>query len=120
MDVVMMTGQGLFRIMSGDFEALMASMGDWNMGNLLRAIGYTNPLFFELLDRGEGGTFDPEEKQRIHDQLTRIFQADVPQTFLHPSRQSSIASTRVRGLDGSPWRGDLVLYMEDLWLEDQG
>ncbi len=79
-------------------------------------IGYLNPkvtaLFKELRV-----TFNPDAEDRMYRELWPIFQADLPVTFLYPLVQPMIARQRVRGMS-TPWRGDPVWHMEDLWLED--
>ena len=60
---------------------------------------------------------DPDEIDRIHRELMPIFQADMPVTFLSPHVEWMEVSRHVRGLS-SPYRSDVVRYMEDLWIED--
>jgi len=106
------------RIKSGEFEAVFADLRSSDLEALLRATGYNNPTFFRLVDRSHN-IFDPEEKERFHSELTRVFRADVPLTFLHPLTYTTIASTRIRGLDSSPYNGDLTRCMDELSLEEQ-
>jgi peptide/nickel transport system substrate-binding protein len=106
------------RIKSGAFEAAIAGRGAWALGKDLHDIGYNNSSFFALLE-STNAAFDPEEKERLHGELTAIFQADLPLTFLHPLANTTIASSRIRGLEDHPYRGDLTQWMDDLWLEEQ-
>jgi len=118
MDIVKLAGDGPSTIRSGEFETVMWGLGVWAQEELLRVIGYNNPSFFQLLEQTRI-TFDPDEQEHLHDELTRIFRADVPLTFLFPHSFATIASTRVRGLDDSPYRGDLTQCMDELSLEEQ-
>jgi peptide/nickel transport system substrate-binding protein len=120
MDIVTISDIGLVlsRIKNGEFEAAIAGQGADALESNLRHIGYNNSSFFAVLDRTHAA-FDPEEKDRFHGELTEIFQADVPQTFLHPFAYTTIANTRVRGLGDSPYRGDMTWCMDELWLEEQ-
>jgi hypothetical protein len=118
MDIVTVSGGlGSSRFGSGEFEAIFWECFDGDLETDLRRIGYDNPSFFGLFDKTRS-IFDPEEKERVHGELTRIFSADIPFTFLSPSMNTTIANRRIRGLDGSPYRGDLTQCMGELWLED--
>jgi peptide/nickel transport system substrate-binding protein len=106
------------QIKAGDFEAALLWFGvGADMEERLRWCGYQNPAFSQLLTDTQA-TFDPGERDRLYRQLGRIFQADVPLTLLRPYAPSAIASSRIRGLDNSPYRGDLTQCMDELWLED--
>ena len=106
------------RIKAGDFEAALLWFGAGaDMEERLRWCGYQNPAFSQLLETTQA-TFDPEERERLYRQLGRTFQADVPLTLLRPYVPSTIANSRIRGLDNSPYRGDLTQCMDDLWLEE--
>lgn len=106
------------RVKSGEFEAAMADLGDWESEALLRGTGYDNRSFFDLLDRTRI-VFDPGEKEGLHDELTHIVREDLPLTFLFPFAGTTIANTRLRGLDNSPYREDPTWCMDQLWLEEQ-
>ena len=119
MDITVVSdySQILERYKGAEFEAMIAGRGAGNLEKDLRGIGYTNPVFFELLEKAKA-VFDPKEKEQLHAELTSVFKGDLPLTFLHPFANTTIASTRIRGLDGSPYRGDLTQCMDELWLED--
>ena len=119
MDVTLISDFGLVdsRIKSGEFDAAIMEGPLGRLRGLLRGAGYNSPSFFGLLGRLETPV-DPEEKDMLIRELTRISQADVPLTYLHPFVVTTIASTRIRGLDGSPYSGDLVQCMDELWLEE--
>jgi len=106
------------RIKSGEFHSAMANLGPWDH-NVLRGAGYSNPSFFDLLERTRV-TFDPEEKEMLQGAITRIVQTDLPLTVLFPYVGTTIASTRIRGLENSPYREDPAWCMDQLWLEEQG
>ncbi len=44
---------------------------------------------------------------------------DAPATFLYPEVLARVAHRRIRGLDRSPYPGDLTWCMDQLWLEEQ-
>jgi peptide/nickel transport system substrate-binding protein len=119
MDIVTIADGGLVssRLRSGDFEAVLAGLGTGQLAEALRATGYQNPSFFALLDESMRA-FDAEERERLHDELTQIIRKDVPVSFLFPFAVTTIASTRIRGLEDSPYRGDLTYCMDELWLEE--
>jgi ABC-type transport system substrate-binding protein len=85
---------------------------------MLCAAGYTSPLFLQLIDRMET-VLDPNEEDHLYRELTRLFQEDVPATFLYPDVSTTIASTRVSGLAQSVYRGDLTQCMDALWPEEK-
>ena len=120
MDIVTISDDSLVssRIKSGQFEVAMGNGWGWDQEAVLRGTGYNNLSFFELLDKTRA-IFDPEEKERLHGELTRIIREDVPLTFLFPFAGTTIASTRIRGLDNSPYREDPTWCMDQLWLEEE-
>jgi peptide/nickel transport system substrate-binding protein len=120
MDIITVSDYGLMasRIRSGEFEAAITGLGTGELTLFLRAIGYRNPSFFRLLEKTQV-TFDPDEKDRLYCELTAVFQADTPVTVLYPFTSTTIASKRIRGLENSPYRGDLTQCMRELSLEEQ-
>jgi peptide/nickel transport system substrate-binding protein len=119
MDIVTVSGgAGSSRFRNGEFEAIFWECFDGDLEMDLKRIGYDNPSFFGLFHTMRS-IFDPVEKERAHAELTRIFSADVPFTFLSPLMSTTIANRRIRGLEGSPYRGDLTQCMGELWLEEQ-
>lgn len=105
------------RIKSGEFEVAVGILGPWDR-DLLRGTGYDNKSFFGLLERTRT-TFDPDEKARLQHEAMRVVQEDVPLTLLFPYVGTSIASTRIRGLEDSPYREDPAWCMDQLWLEER-
>ncbi len=79
-------------------------------------IGYNNPKM-AVLQRTAQSSMNPEEIEGIYGEVVRMFEADLPVTFLYPAVWPTVADRRVRGLS-SPWRADPVWHMDDLWLED--
>jgi peptide/nickel transport system substrate-binding protein len=107
------------RIQRGEFEAAIMTLGTGLLESFLRAAtGYQNPAYFALLEKARTA-FDPEEHDQFFEQITGIFQEDIPATLLYPSTSTTIAHARIRGLDGSPYRGDLTQCMDELWLEEE-
>lgn len=64
-------------------------------------------------------TADPNVEDRVYAELREIFRQEVPMTYLVPHLRTTIAHRRIRGLR-SPYRADLLQYMGELWVEDQG
>ncbi|MFQ5739637.1 MAG: hypothetical protein ACE5JX_11555 [Acidobacteriota bacterium] len=60
------------------------------------------------------GTADPDAADHIYRRLSEIFHKDMPVTFLFPAVGSHVAHRRIQGLS-SPWQGNPVEHMEDLW-----
>jgi ABC-type transport system substrate-binding protein len=82
----------------------------------LTAASYANPHFPELTKQLRSA-FDPEQEDRPYRELSRLFQEDVPATFLYPDVLTTVATGRIRGLNDSPYRGDLNWCMDDLSVE---
>ncbi len=112
------------RVRAGAFDAaiVIMSSGEGPFGDLAffgegSLIGYANPKVIDLLNQAQA-TVNPDEEDRIYRELTPIFQADLPVTFLYPSVYATVAHRRVRGLSSpyrvEPFRG----FMDELWLED--
>lgn len=113
------------RVTAGDFEAALfvanASL-DSPIGVLPffgeeSFIGYDNREVAGLLDELLN-TIAPAEIDRIHRQLERIFEAELPVTYLYPNVESSVASERIQGLS-TPFRADLLRYADELWVADR-
>ncbi len=81
-------------------------------------IGYHNPEIVRLLRENADIGFDPESADRIYRELWEIFREDLPITFVHTHIGHFVAHRRLRGLS-SPWGASPLLFMEDLWLEDE-
>ncbi len=113
----------LDRVREGEFEAALTFIRTYP-GGLQRLrfgkgppIGYRNVRAAQLIDRASI-TRDPNVLDRICRELTEIFRADVPVTWLYPSIRTFFVHRRIRGLS-SPWRADPVQFMEELWIEDE-
>ncbi len=110
------------RLKTGDFEAAFTylQVGPDNLSQYFgegNPLGYENAELVEVLERARM-TADPEAKDRVYREFTRIFRAEWPATFLSPTVGTVFAHRRIKGLS-SPWRADPVWFMEDLWLEDE-
>jgi peptide/nickel transport system substrate-binding protein len=117
-------GRAKERATSGDFDALFMifqhvkrDVGHKAYFGSQSPIGYSNPDVIALLEAAES-TVDPDEMDRIYQQLMPIFQEDLPATFLYPMAFKTIAHRRVRGLEGTGW-GDPLWNMDRLWLEEE-
>ncbi len=111
------------RVLAGQFDALLTYV-HWAPVSLQALFGENSPLGYrnaqvvKLLDRLPLA-FDPAEDDAVHRQLTQVFRAEVPATFLFPSVRTVFARRRVRGLS-SPWRVDPIFFIDELWLDDGG
>jgi len=121
MDIQQMDALALrSRVQGGAFAAALDSGG--GVGWFRRTfgddshLGYHNAEVTRLLDRLDG-TAHPGERERIHQRLIEIFQADVPVTFLGPIVWTTFAHRRLRGLS-SPFRTNPLQHMGTLWLDN--
>jgi peptide/nickel transport system substrate-binding protein len=113
-------------VRSGDFDAVIFRFfhqldeGNWTSGRFLgeaSPIGFRDPGVASLI-ASWGRTLDEAELDRIYQALWPILEEQAPMTYLYPDVWSFAAHNRLRGLS-SPWRADPVLFMEDLWIEDE-
>jgi peptide/nickel transport system substrate-binding protein len=80
-------------------------------------LGYQSSEVSELLVAiAENG--DPKKKDALFKELWPLFEMDVPATFLYPRVSTNVVRSWLRGL-ASPFHGDPVWYMEDLWIDDE-
>jgi peptide/nickel transport system substrate-binding protein len=110
------------RLETGEYEAAFSNFSSrpWSLQKEFgkdAPSGYTNAEMVRLIDLALV-TADPDAQDSIYRQLTEIFRADMPLTFLGPRMAVIFAHRRLRGLI-SPWRADPIWYMEDLWIEDE-
>ena len=106
------------RVKAGEFEAAdIFFYLDNRLKGRLQGAGYDNPTFLQRIEKALSA-FDPAERDQLWGELTAIFQAGPPVTLLFPDVVFTIASTRIRGLENSPYRGDLTRCMDELWLEE--
>ena len=80
------------------------------------AAGYADPGFVRLCDQLRVAG-DPGEEDRLYREITRVFQEDVPATFLYPTVWTTVASNRIRGLEHCAYRGDLTRCMDSVSIE---
>ncbi len=110
------------RAVTGDYEAAINFVFNHWEGNgaprFLGSAGYGNPRFPALADRLRT-LLPPEQQDEVFRELAQLFQQDVPATFLYPEILTTVAHRRIRGLDRSPYPGDLTWCMDQLWLEAQ-
>ncbi|MFQ5902764.1 MAG: ABC transporter substrate-binding protein, partial [Candidatus Binatia bacterium] len=110
------------RLRTGDFEAVFHRFFNETSGHLRTfgensPLGYSNPRLIALLETAKI-TIDPDARDQLYQDIMKIFQEDMPLTFLFPQIQTFIAHRRLRGLQNPFWGGDLR-HIEDLWLEDE-
>lgn len=105
------------RVKAGEFEAAQTFFDGTDLEKGLRGAGYENAALFRLL-AATRATFDPLKRDQLYRQLSETFQADIPVTLFTPAAASTIARSRICGLDSSPYRGDLTQCMDELWLEE--
>jgi peptide/nickel transport system substrate-binding protein len=121
MEIDWFEGQTVFqRAVTGDFQAAICiAFGRGMDARFMRACGYDNPRSRQLTSRLETA-FDPDQEDRVYEDMSALFREDVPATFLYPEVRTTITSRRIRGFDRSPYRGDPTWCMDQLWLEGQG
>ena len=120
----MVSGTLFRQIRGGDFEAavfghLMSIGGVRGHLSLFgdgSYLGYESQRVAEILE-AIAKTGNPRAKDTLFESLWPIFMEDVPLTILYPVTSTQVVRSRIRGL-ASPFRGDPVWYMGDLWLDD--
>jgi hypothetical protein len=121
MNIDTLEGEAIYdRLVGGDYDAALHVLwwkDDIGPGGLLGAAGYRAPRFLELETQVYAAS-NPTELSQIYRGLTGLFQRDVPATFLYPALATTLASKRIHGLDGCPYRGDITQCMGDLSLEE--
>ena len=112
----------LQKLESGDYEAAFAPLYNHVDGHIRwlgdeSPIGYDNPVVAQLLVRVKE-TADPARIDGIYRELMPILREELPLTILFPAVDSYAVRRRLRGLK-SPYRGDPLLFMDELWLEQR-
>ncbi len=79
-------------------------------------LGYLNEHVIECLE-AINATSDPAAIDSLYREMWPDFKADVPVTFLHPMVRMWASDRRLKGLS-SPYRGEAVHYMGELWWEE--
>jgi peptide/nickel transport system substrate-binding protein len=82
--------------------------------------GYDNPRVAELISKGNA-PMEADERDRIYRELSPIFTADMPVTFLFPQADTTVAHRRIKGLI-NPEYGELIdpiYWIEYLWIEEE-
>lgn len=107
------------RMRAGDFEAAFfffhnaIDAGPWEWFGPSSPIGYRNARMIAGLEAVKATT-DLVEVERIYRELTPVFRADMPVTFLFPQVTTFVAHRRVRGIEG----GFAESWITDLWLDE--
>lgn len=110
------------RVLAGEFDAVATDIA--GLPSRIEAFGEGNPLGYDnpgvtgLLERIRTG-FDPDSVDFFYRELAGIFAEDHPALFLYPAVTTTVAHRRIRGLS-TPYRGDALWYLEDLWIEEEG
>lgn len=104
------------RFRSGDFEALIWITGPWPEHHLERFggeswMGYENPRLAALLEEASE-TMERAAQDSLYEEISAIYRADMPATFLYPKVDVHVTTDRVLGY--SPELGDLVLSLHRL------
>lgn len=109
------------RVHTGDYQAAIARMATgWGSvptpKDFMAAAGYADPHYLRICDRLREAR-DLEEEDRLYMDMTRLFQEEVPATFLYPTVSTTVASKRIQGLHNCAYRGDLTRCMDSLSIE---
>jgi ABC-type transport system substrate-binding protein len=116
------------RFRDGDFDAAVVKTynGGWQHQKYFAKFdkdvysGYDNPRVAELLSKGSA-PMEADERDRIYRELSPIFTADMPVTFLFPQALTTVAYRRIKGLI-NPEYGvllDPIYWIEYLWIEEE-
>ncbi|MFH1883323.1 MAG: ABC transporter substrate-binding protein [Planctomycetota bacterium] len=79
--------------------------------------GYDNPRVTELISKGNAA-MEADERDRIYRELSPIFTADMPVTFLFPHAVTLVAHRRIKGLSSPECGPDPIYFIEQLWIEE--
>ncbi|MHC4656433.1 MAG: ABC transporter substrate-binding protein [Planctomycetota bacterium] len=82
--------------------------------------GYDNPRVAELISKGNA-PMEADERDRIYRELSPIFTADMPVTFLFPHAVTLVAHRRIKGLTHPEYGGIVhpIYWIEYLWIEKE-
>jgi len=97
-----------------DFEAAIAQYNFLTGFREFRRSGYQNPEATRLHDAARFN-IDPDDVAIHLRALWKIFQADMPVTYLHPRIEYLAAHRRVKGMKNNR---ELFSLVEHLWLEE--
>jgi peptide/nickel transport system substrate-binding protein len=128
------------RFKYGKFDATIVETYNGNMDNQKyfgnfdkhRYSGYYNPRVAELFSKGSA-PMEADERDRIYRELSPIFTADMPVTFLFPHAVTLVAHRRIKGLSSNPEFDSLwpsakslthviihpIYWIEYLWIEEE-
>jgi len=80
--------------------------------------GYDNPRVTELISKGNAA-MEADERDRIYRELSPIFTADMPVTFLFPGVKTLVAHRRIKGLSSPESDPEPIYFIEYLWIEEE-
>ena len=113
------------RFGDGKFDAAILQAGPYSPLGPLQSFNffymeYDNPRVTELLRDANAAIeiYDHDRVERIFSELSPIFTADMPVTFLFPYVQTVAAHRRIRGPDSRRMTSP-VHYAEYLWIEEE-
>ena len=122
MEISMLDGAAVHRQkQAADFDAvfvdhIVSSVSEGSaMAPVLASLGYDRPEVAALFAALEQ-TLDPEEVDRLCQEMWPYLQEDLPITFLHPTVTWSVARRNVRGIDS--WIPDPAMILDRLWIEE--
>jgi len=109
------------RVELGDFDAAIHVIQDNTAWLQLHfgensATGYTNPRASGLL-RKAARSSNEDSIDAAYKALGEIFQRDLPLVFLQPWTVTQFVHRRIRGPE-MPLTGNLIMQLDELWVED--
>jgi hypothetical protein len=72
----------------------------------------------ELISKGNA-PMEADELDRIYRELSPIFTADMPVTFLYPLCETTVAYRRIKGLSNPEIGLEPIYWIEHLWIEEE-
>jgi peptide/nickel transport system substrate-binding protein len=118
----------MHRFKYGKFDAAIVTTpnGGWHhqiyFGKFDKDVysGYDNPRVAELISKGNA-PMEADERDRIYRELSPIFTADMPVTFLFPHAVTLVAHRRIKGLIHPEYGGIVhpIYWIEYLWIEEE-
>jgi ABC-type transport system substrate-binding protein len=106
------------RFQSGDFEALIWVTGPWPDHHIERFgegswLGYENARLAALLEQANR-TMEHAAQDSLYREISAIYRADMPATYLYPKVDMNVTTDRVLGYSSE--LGDLILNLHRLSL----
>jgi ABC-type transport system substrate-binding protein len=72
----------------------------------------------KLIRKGNAA-MEADERDHIYRELSPIFTADMPVTFLFPGVKTLVAHRRIKGLSSPESGPDPIYFIEHLWIEEE-